>query len=78
MDLRYEIEWIHTQTKMSDQGSLELALIMKKKERRKERITNGYFFEHLILAYTVVLMNDLAVVKLAVQNTYKLEMKMYM
>ena len=34
---RYKMEWIYTQTKMSDQGSIELALIMKKKERKKER-----------------------------------------
>ena len=34
---RYKMEWIYTQTKMSDQGSVELALIMKKKERKKER-----------------------------------------
>ena len=40
---------------MSDQGSVELALIMKK----KERMTNGYFFEYLVLACTIVLMNDL-------------------
>ena len=32
---RYKMEWIYTQTKMSDQGSIELALIMKKKEERK-------------------------------------------
>ena len=32
---RYKIEWIYTQSKMSSEGSLELALIMKKKERRK-------------------------------------------
>ena len=31
------MEWIYIQTKTSDQGSLELALIMKKKERKKER-----------------------------------------
>ena len=51
--MRYKMEWIYTQTKMSDQGSVELALI------KKERMTNGYFFEHLILACTIVLMNDL-------------------
>ena len=32
------MEWIYTQTKMSDQGSVELALIMKKKERRQMAI----------------------------------------
>ena len=50
------MEWIYVQTKMSDQGSVELALIMKKKE---ERLTNGLFFECLVLACTIVLMNDL-------------------
>jgi hypothetical protein len=34
------MEWIYTQAKVSGQGSLELALIMKKK---KERMRNGYF-----------------------------------
>ena len=28
------MEWIYTQTKMSDQDSVELALIMKKKQRK--------------------------------------------
>ena len=55
MDLRYKMEWIYTQTKISDQGSIELALIMKK----KGRLTNGLFFEYLVLACTIVLMNDL-------------------
>ena len=32
---RYKMEWIYTQTKMSGPDSLELTLIMKKKERRK-------------------------------------------
>ena len=32
---RYKMEWIYTQTKMSGPDSLELALIMKKKEERK-------------------------------------------
>ena len=36
MDLRYKIEWIYTRTKASGPDSLELALIMKKKERRKK------------------------------------------
>ena len=35
----YKIEWIYAQTKMRGQGSLELALEM----RKKERLTNGYF-----------------------------------
>ena len=54
--------WIYTQTKVSDQGSLELALIMKKK-RKKETLTNGYFFEHLVLAYTIELMDDLDLIR---------------
>ena len=49
------MKWIYTQTKMSDQGSIELALIMKK----KGRLTNGLFFDYLVLACTIVLMNDL-------------------
>ena len=59
----YQMEWIYTQTKMSSQGSLELALEMRNKERKKERLTNGYFHEHLILAYTIVLMNDLGLIR---------------
>ena len=53
---RYKMEWIYTQTKMNDQGSVELALIMKKKERKNDK---WLFFEHLVLACTIVLMNDL-------------------
>ena len=34
---RYKMEWIYTQTKMSDQGSIELALRMKKKERKIDK-----------------------------------------
>ena len=60
----YKIEWIYTQSKMSGGGSLELALIMKKKERKKEeRLTNGLFFERLVLTCTIVLMNDLGLVR---------------
>ena len=48
---------------MSGPDSLELALIMKKNERKKEERMidkiNGLFFEHLVLAYTIVLINDL-------------------
>ena len=33
--MRYKIEWIYTRTKVSGPDSLELALIMKMKERRK-------------------------------------------
>ena len=53
------MEWIYTQTKMSCQGSLELALEM----RKKERMTDGYFFEHFVLACTFVLMNDLGLIR---------------
>ena len=57
---RYKMEWIYTQTKMSDKGSPELALIMKKKERKIEKWP---FFEHLVLAYTIDLMNDLGLTR---------------
>ena len=56
---RYKMKWIYTQTKMRGQGSLELAQETKK----KERLRNGHFFEHLVLAYTIVLMNDLGLVR---------------
>ena len=57
---RYKMEWIYTQTKMSDQGSLELALIMKK----KERMTNCYFLNiWLRHVRTIVLMNELDLVR---------------
>ena len=55
----YQLEWIYIQTKMSSQGSLELALEM----RKKEGMTNGYFLENLVLAYTIVLMNDLGLIR---------------
>ena len=44
----YKIEWIYMKTKVSGPDSLELALEM----RKKERLRNGHFFEHLVLAYT--------------------------
>ena len=44
----YKMEWIYTQTKMRGQGSLELACEMKK----KEKLRNGHFFEHLVLTCT--------------------------
>ena len=31
--------------------------------KKKERMTNGHFFEHLVLAYTINLMNDLGLVR---------------
>ena len=52
-------------TKLRGPDSLELALEMRKKERKKkkERLTNGLFFEHLVLTCTIVLMNDLGLVR---------------
>ena len=48
-------------TKMRGPDSLELDVEMRKK---KETLTNGYFFEHLLLAYTAIeLMNDLVLVR---------------
>ena len=49
-------------TKVRGLESLEIALEMRKKERKKERMRNGYFFEHLVLAYTIELMDDLGLV----------------
>ena len=49
---------------MRDQGNLELALETRKKETEKERsVTNGHFFEHLVLAYTMDLINDLGLIR---------------
>ena len=61
---------------MRGQGNLELALETRKKERKKERkkkrkketkkeerLTNGHFLEHLVLAYTIKLMDDLGLVR---------------
>ena len=56
---RYKMEWIYMRTKVSGSDSLELALEMKKKERKQERLRKGHFFEHLVLACTIVLTNDL-------------------
>ena len=50
-------------TKVRGLESLEIALEMRKKERKKETLTNGYFFEHLVLAYTIELMDDLGLVR---------------
>ena len=51
-------------TKVRGPDSLELALEMRKKERKKEeRMRNGHFFEHLVLACTIDLMNDLGLVR---------------
>ena len=47
-------------TKLRGPDSPELALEMRKKE---ERLTNGLFFEHLVLTCTIVLMNDLGLVR---------------
>ena len=49
---------------MRGQGNLELALETRKKERKKERkIDKWPFFEHLVLAYTIELMDDLGLVR---------------
>jgi hypothetical protein len=44
---RYKMELIYTQTKVSGQGSLELALIMKNNEK-------WLFFKHLVLTHTII------------------------
>ena len=60
MDLRAtKIEWIYTRTKASGPDSLELALIANEKERMR----NGLFFKHLVLACTIVLMSDLGLAR---------------
>ena len=56
---RYKTEWIYTQSKMSSGGSLELA----QETRKKERMRNGHFFEHLDLACTIELMDDLGLIR---------------
>ena len=38
-----------------------IALIMMKK--KEKRMRNGHFFERLVLAYTIDLMNDLGLVR---------------
>ena len=49
---------------MSGHGSLELAQENRKKERKKERKNDKWpFFEHLVLAYTIELMNDLGLIR---------------
>ena len=60
---RSKMEWIYVRTMVSGHGSLELAQENRKKERKKERMTNGHFFEHLDLAYTMELMNDLGLIR---------------
>ena len=47
-------------TKVRGTDSLELALEMRKKERR---MRNGHFFEHLFMACTIDLMNDLGLAR---------------
>ena len=47
-------------SKVRGPDSLGLALEMRKKE---ERMRNGHFFEHLVLSYTIDLMNDLGLVR---------------
>ena len=64
------MEWIYTRTKVNGHGSLELAQENRKKERKKkERLTNCYFFEHLVLAYAIELMDDLGLVTLEKMHT---------
>ena len=48
--MRSKIEWIYTRTKVSRQGSLELA-------QENERMTNGYFYTQLVQAYLNVSMD---------------------
>ena len=50
---------------MRSQGNLELALETRKKERKKEErnLDKWLFFEHLVLAYTIELMDDLGLVR---------------
>ena len=48
----------YTQIKIRGQGSLELAQETKKKERKKDW-EMAIFFEYLVLACTIVLMNGL-------------------
>ena len=53
-------------TKVRGPDSLELDVEMRKKEERNLDICQGffgYFIEHLILAYTIELMNDLGLVR---------------
>ena len=57
--MRSKMEWIYTRPKMSGHDSLELA----QENRKKERLRNGNFFEHLVLAYTIELMNDLGLIR---------------
>ena len=60
---RYKIEWIYMRTKVRGPDSLELDVEMRKKEERNLDKFNGYFIEHLILAYTMELMDDLGLVR---------------
>ena len=56
------MESIYIQNLMKGQGSLELAMEILKKERKKERrLTIDNFFTSLILAYSMVVMNDLEI-----------------
>ena len=57
---RYKIEWIYIRTKVRGPESLELALEMRKKERKNEK---WLFFEHLVMAYTIELMDDLGLIR---------------
>jgi hypothetical protein len=46
------MEWIYTQAKVSGQCSLELAPENRENEKWQ-------FFKHLVLTYTIVVMNDI-------------------
>ena len=56
--VRSKIEWIYTRTKVSGQESHELALIMKKKETRIDKMHFFYNFKkQLVQAYLIVSMD---------------------
>ena len=58
---RYEIEWIYMRTKVRGPDSLELDVKMRKKEERN--LDKWLFFEHLLLACTIELMDDFGLVR---------------
>ena len=49
--------------KVRGPDSLELDVEMRKKEERNLDKINGYFIEHLILTYTIELMDDLGLIR---------------
>ena len=60
------MEWIYARTKVSGHGTVVLSW-PRKTERKKETLTNGHFFEHLVLAevlaHTIELMADLGLIR---------------